>query len=165
MTWVRFLPTGKRTAITAAAREANYQNVEESKIWVCAWLLDLPKECRCPVAISDVKQCLAKKIVGIRHCAAAFFLHVLKLCKDLNLILLYISVLGTYSKCVRENVILMLAGRLPPAAVSERWPQVCRVKITFELLPTNWFVSTKTNSMKCFVNWIPLNTHVRSHQT
>jgi len=71
----------------------------------------LQKDCRCPVAISDVKRCLAKKIVGIRHCAAAFFLHVLKLCKDLDLILLYISVLGTYSKCVRENLILMLAGR------------------------------------------------------
>ena len=45
--------------------------------------------------------------------------------------------------------------RLPAAALLERWPQVCRVKITITLLPTNHFVFTTTNSMKCFVNWIP----------
>jgi len=47
----------------------------------------------------------------------------------------------------------------------ERWPQVCRVKITFRLLRNNWFVSTKTNSMKCFENWILLNSHVRFNKT
>jgi len=47
----------------------------------------------------------------------------------------------------------------------ERWPQVCRVKIMFGLLSNNWFVSTKMNSMKCLVNWIPLNTHVRFNKT
>jgi len=36
----------------------------------------------------------------------------------------------------------------------ERWPQVCRVKITFGLPPNNWFVSTKKNSMKYVVNWV-----------
>jgi len=46
----------------------------------------------------------------------------------------------------------------------ERWPQACRVKITFELLPTICFVSTTTNSMKRLINWIPLNTHVRFEQ-
>jgi len=45
----------------------------------------------------------------------------------------------------------------------ERWPQVCRIKITFsELLPNNWFVSTKTNSMTCFVNQITARTFVRT---
>ena len=34
----------------------------------------------------------------------------------------------------------------------QRWPQVCRVKITFEILRTNWFVSTRTNSKKCKVD-------------
>jgi len=36
-------------------------------------------------------------------------------------------------------------------AYAERWPQVqiCPVKITFELLRNNWFVSTETNSMNC----------------
>ena len=37
--------------------------------------------------------------------------------------------------------------------------------LTFGLLPTNFLVSAKTNSMKCFVNWVPLNTHVRSQKT
>ena len=48
-----------------------------------------------------------------------------------------------------------------PVTLLERWPQVYRVKITFGLLLNNWFVSTKTDSIKCFVNWIPLNTHAR----
>jgi len=47
----------------------------------------------------------------------------------------------------------------------ERWPQVCHVKITFELLRISAFVSTKRNSMKGFVNCIPLNTHVRLNTT
>jgi len=34
------------------------------------------------------------------------------------------------------------ARRLLPATLIEYWPQVCHVKITFELLPTNSFVST-----------------------
>jgi len=54
--------------------------------------------------------------------------------------------------------------RLLVAVISECWPQVCRVKITSELLLTICFVSTTTNSMKCLVNWIPLNTHVRFEQ-
>jgi len=45
------------------------------------------------------------------------------------------------------------ARRLLPADMLERWPQVCRVKITFTLPLTNRFVSTTTNSMKCLVNW------------
>jgi len=45
------------------------------------------------------------------------------------------------------------------------WPQICRVKITFGLLPPNWFVFTKKNSMKCFVKWIPLRICVRSRNT
>ena len=47
----------------------------------------------------------------------------------------------------------------------ERWLQVCRVRITFTLLPTNCFVSTTTNSMKCIVNWIPLRIRVRLRNT
>jgi len=47
----------------------------------------------------------------------------------------------------------------------ERWPQVCRLKITFELLRTICFVSITTNLMKCVVKWIPLNTHIRFENT
>jgi len=46
----------------------------------------------------------------------------------------------------------------------ERWPQVCRVKMTFELLTIS-FVSTATNSMKCLVDWVTLNLHVCFKQT
>ena len=57
------------------------------------------------------------------------------------------------------------ARRLLSRSHAERWSQVCRVKITFESLLTICFVSTTTNLMKCLVNWIPLNTHVRFEQT
>ena len=57
------------------------------------------------------------------------------------------------------------ARRFLPATLPECWPQVCRVKIMFELLRNNFLVSTKMNSMKCFVNWIPANTHDRSNKT
>jgi len=42
-------------------------------------------------------------------------------------------------------------------ALTERWPQDCSVKITCAKLPTNRLVCTNKNSMKCDVNWIPLN--------
>ena len=48
-----------------------------------------------------------------------------------------------------------MARRLLTAAMPERWPQVFRVKIMFELLLTICFVSTTTNSMKYLVNWNP----------
>jgi len=51
------------------------------------------------------------------------------------------------------------------AALLERWPQVCRVKITFSKLPTNRFGSSTKISMKCIVNWIPLRIRVRSRNT
>jgi len=44
------------------------------------------------------------------------------------------------------------ARRLFSAALLERWPQIFRVKITFTALPTNGFVSTTKNWMKCVVN-------------
>jgi len=99
-----------------------------------------------------------------RHCAAAFFLQVPKSCTDLDLNILYISILETYSKFVRKNKMPVL-GVCLPQPTPEYWPQICRVKITFESLLNNWFFSTKTNSMKCFENWIPLKTHVRINRT
>ena len=52
------------------------------------------------------------------------------------------------------------ARRLLPATLLKRWPQVCHVKIMFKLLSNNWLISTRMNLMKCFINWIPVNTHV-----
>jgi len=54
---------------------------------------------------------------------------------------------------------------LPPTALLEHWPQVCRIKIKFTVLPTDCFVSTIKKSMKCVENWIPLRIHVRSRNT
>jgi len=54
---------------------------------------------------------------------------------------------------------------LPPAYILERWPQVCRIKITFTSLPANSFISTTKISMKYVVNWILLRIRVRSRNT
>jgi len=51
------------------------------------------------------------------------------------------------------------------AALLERWPQVCRVKIMFTVLLTNRSVSTTEYSIKCDVNWIPLRIRFRSRMT
>ena len=47
------------------------------------------------------------------------------------------------------------ARRLLSACMLERWPQVCSVKITFGLLPNNWFVSThkKIDELLCKVDY------------
>jgi len=63
---------------------------------------------------------------------------------------------------IRPGKMNASARRLLPAAMPERWPQVCRVKIMFILLLTYRFVSTSTNSIKCLVNWIPLRIRMRS---
>jgi len=100
---------------------------------------------------------------GSCHCAAVLFSQVQVKCTDLDLGLLYILTWGTYSKFTRENNFQALS--LLSAAMLERWPQVCRVKITFTKLPTSRFVSTTKNSMKCVVNWIPLRIRVCSRNT
>jgi len=68
--------------------------------------------------------------------------------------------IGTYSKFARKNNFLALGVCFP-----ERWPQVCRVKITLTKLLTNRFVSTTKHSIKYVVNWIPLRIRVRSINT
>ena len=40
-----------------------------------------------------------------------------------------------------------------------------RVMQTLSRVSPTSFVSTKTNSMKCFVNWIPLNSHLLLNKT
>jgi len=66
---------------------------------------------------------------------------------------------------IRPEKQFPIARRLLSAALLERWPHVCRVKIMFTKLPTNLFVSTTKLSMKCAVNWIPLRIRVRSRNT
>jgi len=102
--------------------------------------------------------------LGFCHRAAVLQTQVPKLCTVLHLSLLYILILGTYSKFARENK-FPIPRRLLSTALLERWPQVCRVKITCTKLPTNRFVFTTKNSMKYVVNWIPLRIHVHSRNT
>jgi len=86
-------------------------------------------------------------------------------CTDLDASLFYILITRTCARFARNNNFLAL-GVLSPTGI-ERWQHVCRVKITFKLLQTtgNWSVCTKTNSMKCLVNWLQLRIRVRSRNT
>jgi len=70
--------------------------------------------------------------------------------------------IGTYSKFAWKNNFLPSDVYFPQPCSVERWLQICRVKITFTVLPTNCFVSTTKSSIKCTVNWIPLRICVYS---
>ena len=83
-----------------------------------------------------------------RHCAAALSGQVSKSCTQLDLTFFYISQ-------IRTEKYNASARRLLPRNPARARTKVGSVKIAFELLPNNWFVSTKKNSMKCFVNWNP----------
>ena len=75
-----------------------------------------------------------------RLLTASWFLQVPKKCIDLNPTILYIAILGTCSKIAQKNKMLALAAC---------FSQPC--EITFGLLLTNSFVSTKMKPMECFV--------------
>ena len=135
----------------------------ESDLGLCMTSV-LSKRMQLHSADSDLKTCLAAKFVGSWHDAAVFFLQVPKSCTDTDLILLYILILGTYSKFDR-NKKKASARCLIAVAIHKLLLQAGCVKISFGWLPNNWFVSTKTKSMKCFVNWIPLKPHVCLDQT
>jgi len=84
---------------------------------------------------------------------------------------IWISVSSTlwYQELIVNSLVKIISStrRLFSVDMLERWPhvQTCRVNITFIELPTNCFVSTTKNSMKCVVNWIPLRIRVRSTNT
>jgi len=101
----------------------------------------------------------AAKFVGSRHCAARFFFQVPNLCTDIDWTLFFILILTTYTEIAWKNKMPALGVRF--AALLERWPQICCVKITFWILLINFSVSTRINSRKCFVNWIALRIRVR----
>ena len=87
----------------------------------------------------------------MRHCTAVISLQLQKL----DLIFFYILILRTHTKFVTKNPMLALGGCFPQTCSSAGR----RLKITCGLLLTNLFVFIKTNSKKCFVNWIPANSH------
>jgi len=101
---------------------------------------------------------------GSRHCALVLQKQVPKLFTDLNLGLLYILILGTYSKFARKNNFLApgVCFQQPCSSAGRRFAVF---KITFTKLPTNRFVSATKDSMKCVVNCIPLRIRARSKNT
>ena len=70
-------------------------------------------QCRCRVATSDLKTCLAAIFVGFCRYTDEFCLKVPKLCTDLDLTLLYILILGTYGKFARQHKMLALGVCFP----------------------------------------------------
>ena len=85
-------------------------------------------------------------------------------CTDLDVSLFYILTLGTHSKFAPEKK-NSSARRLLSTALLERWPQVCRVQITFTKLLTNCSVSTTKKWIKCVINWISLRIWARLTNT
>jgi len=91
-------------------------------------------------------------LIASRHCAVAILFKVLKLFSDSGLMQICMQF-----RTAKRNA---SARRLLSPAMLERSPHVCRIKITFALLLTNWSVSSRMNSVKCLVNWIPRRTRV-----
>jgi len=138
---------------------------------------------RCRLRIK--KRVWLQKFVGSRHCAAAFFLQVSKLCTDLNHTLLCISIPRTYTTFLWKHEILVLgvcflqscssAGRRFATSRS-RLHYFKHIGLPAKLLDyflrsdksninqnsEKHLVPTTTNSMKYIVNSIPLRICVRS---
>jgi len=62
---------------------------------------------------SERKTCLDVGKIGFCHCTSVFQAQVPKLCADLDLSLLYILILGTYSKFARKINFLALGVSCP----------------------------------------------------
>jgi len=54
-----------------------------------------------------------------------------------------VNLCGACARPKGERSLVRGRGGLLPADMLERWPHVCRIKITLGLLPTNRFVCTK----------------------
>ena len=90
---------------------------------------------------------------GSLHCAAVFFSQVSKLCTDLDLSLLYILRLGTYSKFTRKNNFIALGVWCPqPCSCAGRRFAAKRSRYSttnesFRYLPTNPTSNNTTSHM------------------
>jgi len=111
------------------------------------------------------KTCFDAGKIGFCHCDAVLFSLVPKLCTDLDLSLLYILILGRYSKFARENSFLALGVRFRSLAraLAAGLPRQDHVYKTTD----ESFRFRIKNSMKCVtvVNWIPLRIRVCSRNT
>ena len=112
------------------------------------------------VPTSDLNMCLATKFVGSQLCAAAFSLQA-RICTDVDPTLLYILIFRKHTKFVQKNKMIALGVCFSqPCSSDGRRFAMSRSSLNETRGPQNWFVSTRTNSEKCFVNWIPGNTTV-----
>ena len=80
---------------------------------MCAQLRDLRLETPGAVATSEKKTCFDAGKIRIWHCAAVLQTQVPKLCTDQDLSLIYILILGTYSKFARKINFLALGVYCP----------------------------------------------------
>jgi len=143
---------------------SSYQNVEETEIQVCTQLRYLRLENRSAMATSEKKNVFwsrKNRILPLR-CgspnASTEVVHSSRSQSPLHFDMRNIQQ-------IRSGKQFPSARRLLSAAFLERWPQVCRVKISCTKLLTNRFVSTTKNSMNYVVNWIPLRIRVLSRNT
>ena len=100
-------------------------------------------------------------LLGFCHCAAVLRTQVPKLGTALDLGLLYILILGTYSKFARKNNFLALGVCFPqPCSSAGRRFAASRSSVqNYQRIVS--FPQQK-KPMKCVVNWIPLKIRVRS---
>jgi len=89
-------------------------------------------ENRSAEATSGEKTCFDAGKIGFCHCAAVLQTQVPKLCTDLDLSLLYISILRTYSKFAWKFYFLALGVYCPAgqSAFRRSWPQL---KLGYEI--------------------------------
>ena len=101
--------------------------------------------------------------LGFCHHAEDLKTKVTKVCTDLDLGLLYILILGTYSKFARKNNSIALGVCFPqPCSSADRRFAASRSRLqNYRRI----VVSTTKSSMKYVVNWIPLKIRVRSRNT
>ena len=100
--------------------------------------------------------------LGFCHRAAVLQTQVQKLCTALDLGLLYILILGTYSKFARKNNFQALGVCIPhDRALAAGLPRHDHVNSTTD----ESFRFHNKKSMKYVVNWIPLRIRVRPRNT
>jgi len=110
------------------------------------------------VPTSNLKTCFAIEFVGSWHCTAAFFLPVLNSCTDLDPTFLYISILRTCTKFVREYKLLALGVcLLQPCSSAGRRFAVSGSRLNHYRTIISFPQELWTNSMKYFGNWFPAN--------
>jgi len=101
---------------------------------------------------------------GICNCTAVLHTQVHKQYTHLNRNLLYILISGTHSKFARKNNFLALGVCYTQTCFSAgRMVGTSRSRLHY--YRKNCFGSTRTHSMRCLVNWIPLRIRVRSRNT